>query len=204
VEQGPKRYRPVISHVKELSSGRINCEIMLNEEVGGPLQNVDKRLGALLTAIRMAVRIRWEIVRPFVLDSNIRILARVNARKLRFDLQTCFNNIFIEAEFCGNFSPGDVWSAFEDSIDKDKIETMINEWDQLYLQIWRNIGFVDVKETFSEVSAQPFTDGDIASLDAGMRKLEEMNRDFLEIAVARAKVLVQEELGKTNGRRQLQ
>jgi hypothetical protein len=40
-------------------------------------------------------------------------------------------------------------------------------------------------------------DTDIASLDAGMRKLEEMNRDFLEIAVARAKVLVHEELAKT-------
>jgi hypothetical protein len=45
VEQGPKRYRPVISHAKELSAGQIDCEILLIEEVGGPLQNVDNRLG---------------------------------------------------------------------------------------------------------------------------------------------------------------
>src|SRR6267378_3717423 len=59
VEQGPKRYRPVINYAKELSVDVISCEILLIEEVGGPLQNVDKRLGALLTSIRMAVRIRW-------------------------------------------------------------------------------------------------------------------------------------------------
>ena len=167
---------------------------MLIEEVGGPLQNVDRRLGALLTAMRMALRIRWEIVRPFVLDSNVRILAVVNARKLRSDLQTCFNNIFMEAEFRGNFSPIDVWGAFESTVDRDKIEAMIREWEELYPKIWRSLGFPDVSETFNEVSAHPFSDEDIALLDAGMRQLEEMNRGFLDMAVARAKALVQGEL----------
>jgi hypothetical protein len=83
----------------------------------------------------MAVRIRWEIVRPFVLESNLRILA-ANARKLRFDLQTCFNNVFIEAEFRGNFSPNDVWRAFETSADKSKIQTMIEKWGPTYAKIW--------------------------------------------------------------------
>jgi hypothetical protein len=195
VEEGPKRYRPVISRAKELSTGRISCNVLLVEEVGGPLQNVDKRLGALLTAVRMALRIRWEIVRPFVLLSNVRILARMNAWKLRVDLQTCLNNIFIEAEFRGNFSPSDVWSAFECSADKEKIEAMIEEWGQLYAEIWQSIGFMDVKETFGEVSVQPFSAQDINLLDAGMRKLEEMNRDFLDRAVVRLKVLVHGELG---------
>jgi hypothetical protein len=91
-----------------------------------------EHLGALLTSIRMAVRIRWEIVRPFVLESNLRILAAFNARKLRFDLQRCFNTIFIEAEFRGNFSPIDVWRAFETSADQSKFQTMIEEWDHTY------------------------------------------------------------------------
>jgi hypothetical protein len=195
VEQGPKRYRPVISRAKELSPGRISSEILLIEEVGGPLQNVDKRLGALLTALRMALRIRWEIVRPFVVESSVRILAH-NARKLRFDLQTCFNNIFIEAEFRGNFSQGDVWSAFETDVDKNKIEKMIKEWDGSYQKIWKGIGFGDVRETYSEVSAEPFSDEDITSLADGMRELEEMNRDFLDIAVVRAEILIRRELEK--------
>jgi len=197
VEQGPKRYRPVICHAKELSTDRIRCEILLIEEVGGPLQNVDKRLAALLTSIRMAVRIRWEIIRPFVLESNVRILAG-NARKLRVDLQTCFNNIFIEAEFRGNFSPTDVWSAFESTTDKRKILSMIEEWSQIYAEIWRSIGFTDLKETFSEVSDQPFAAQDIVSLEVGMRKLEKMNSDFLDMAIVRAKVLVQRELEITD------
>jgi hypothetical protein len=194
VEDGPKRYRPVISHAREFSMGRIGCEILLIEETGGPLQNVDKKLGALLTAIRLAVRIRWEIVRPFVLVSNIKLLARLNARKLRFDLQTCFNNIFIEAEFRGNFSPVDVWSAFENNGDRDKVQAMMEEWPAVYRNIWRSIGFLAVDETFSDVSAQPFTADDIASLSVAMEKLGEMNRDFLEIAMERAKVLVDGEL----------
>jgi hypothetical protein len=194
VEQGPKRYRPVISHAKETSTGRISCEILLIEEVGGPLQNVDRRLGALLTAVRMAIRIRWEVVRPFVMESNVRMLAQVNARKLRFDLQTCFNNIFIEAEFRGNFSPSDVWSAFEAEADKNKFETMIKDWDKLYQKIWKSIGFGDVRETFGEVSAQPFAEEDLTALADGMRELEAMNRDFLDMAVARAKSLVHGEL----------
>jgi len=111
VDQGPKRYRPIVNRVRALTKDRISCEILLIEEVGGQLQNVDRPLGALLTGTRMAVRIRWEIIRPFA--ANVRRLARLNARKLRFDLQTCFNNIFLEAEFRGNFSPEDVVNAFE-------------------------------------------------------------------------------------------
>jgi hypothetical protein len=34
-------------------------------------------------------------------------------------------------------------------------------------------------------------------LDTGLRELEKMNRDFLEIAVARAAVLIQREIGTT-------
>jgi hypothetical protein len=194
VGRGPKRYRPIISHAKELSTSRIGCQILLIEEVGGPLQNVDRRLGALLTAMRMALRIRWEIVRPFVLDSNVRILAVVNARKLRSDLQICLNNIFMEAEFRGNFSPIDVWGAFESTADRDKIEAMIRGWEELYPKIWRSLGFPNVSETFNEVCAHPFSDEDIALLDAGMRQLEEINRDFLDMAVARAKALVHGDL----------
>jgi hypothetical protein len=78
----------------------------------------------------------------------------VNARKLRFDLQTCFNNIFIEAEFRGNFSPSDVWSAFEADVDKKKFEEMIGEWDGLYQKIWKSLGFSNVRETYGEVSAR--------------------------------------------------
>jgi TIR domain len=195
VEQGPKRYRPVISHANKLSTGRVSCQILLIEEVGGQLQNVDKYLGALLTGIRMGVRIRWEVIRPFI--SKIRILASIDPRKLRLDLQTCFNNIFIEGEFRGIYSPADVWDAFESSEDQSKILGMIEGFDHTYRKIWKGLGFIDVTETFGEVSNQPFSDQDLALLDTGLRELEKMNRDFLDIAVARAEVLIREELGIT-------
>jgi hypothetical protein len=192
VEQGPNRYRPVINHAKELTKGRICCEILLIEEVSGPLQNVDKQLGALLTSIRMAVRIRWEIVRPFA--SDVRTLAQLNARKLRFDLQTCFNNVFGEAEFRGYFSPEDVLNAFESAADKAKILAIINEFNQTYPKIWQGIGFLDVTETFGKVSEKPMTDGDLSLLESGLQEFKRLNRDFLGMAVARAGVLIQLEL----------
>ena len=128
VEQGPKRYRPVIVRVKELTKGRIGCEIMFIEDAGGQLQNVDKVLGALLTSIRSAVRIRWEIVRPFV--SSVRTEAKISSSKLRFDLQTCFNNVFLEAEFRGHFAPKDLVNAFERPADKAKVLAIMAEFER--------------------------------------------------------------------------
>ena len=191
-EQGPKRYRPVLCRAKNMTKDQIDCEIMLVEDVGGQLQNVEKSFGALLTAFRMAVRIRWEIVRPF--SSNIRRLARLNSRKLRFDLQTCLNNIFLEAEFRGNFSPEDLVDAFEGK-DKEKLLDIIDIWNETYPKIWRAIGFSDVMETFGEVSKEPMSAEDQCLLQSGLQKLEGLNRDFLAMAVARAEVLIQNELG---------
>ena len=199
VEQGPKRYRPVLDRARELTNDRICCQILLTEEVGGQLQNVDNRLGALLTSIRLAVRIRWEIVRPFA--SNVRAQARVDPRKLRFDLQTCFNNVFLEAEFRGYFSERDVLNAFESDADKKRILDIMTKWRKTYPKIWQGIGFSDVTETFGEVSDQPLTRQDLSLLESGLRELEKMNRDFLSMAVARAEALVQRELAipVTNG-----
>jgi hypothetical protein len=164
------------------------------EEVGGHLQNVDKQLGALLTALRLAVRFRWEMVRPF--SSKVQRLAR-NPRKLRLDLQTCFNNILREGEFRGIYTSEDVWDAFESSDDKSKISAMMENYEHTYSKIWEGIGFIDATETYGEVSDKPFLGEESVLLDTGLRDLEKMNKDFLEIAVVRAAVLIQREIGIT-------
>jgi hypothetical protein len=195
VGQGPKRYRPIINHAKALGKERINCEVLLIEEVGGPLQNVDKPLGALLTSIRIAVRIRWEIIRPFA--STVRRQVRLNgARKLRFDLQTCFNNIFLEAEFRGHFSPEDLLNAFESAEDQEKVDAIMEKFNRIYPDIWKGIGFPNATETFGEVSDQPMTEDELARLEAGLHELKELNRQFLEIASPRADFLIKRELDR--------
>jgi hypothetical protein len=191
VDQGPKQYRPVFSRAKDITKDQIDCEIMLVEDVGGQLQNIDKPLGALLTALKMSVRIRWEIIRPF--SSNVQILARLNSQKLRYDLQTCFNNIFLEAEFRGNFSPGDLLDAFEGA-DKEKLLDLVDGWKETYPKIWRGLGFSDVMETFGEVSKEPMSLEDQCLLQAGLQKLERQNGDLLAMVVRRVEVLIQNEL----------
>jgi hypothetical protein len=194
VEQGPKRYRPVLSRAKDITKDQIDCEIMLVEDVGGQLQNMDKPLAALLTAVRIAMRIRWEIVRPF--SSKVQMLARLDSQKLRFDLQTCFNNIFLEAEFRGNYSSGDLLDAFEGA-DKEKLLDIIDKWNETHPKIWRGIGFSDVTKTFGEVSKEPMSAEDQCLLQSGLQKLERLNRDYLAMAVPRVQVLIQNEL-RTN------
>lgn len=166
VGQGQKRYRLVISYANELSNGRIMCKILLIEEVGGQLQNVDNKLGALLTSIRMAIRIRWEIVRPFA--SSVRTLARLNSYKLRFYLQTCLNNIFSEAEFRGYYSQEDLLNAFDSDADKDNLMDIFDEFNKQTLpKLWQGIGFLDAAETFGEVSSeQSMTDRDLSLLES--------------------------------------
>src|SRR5262249_42952498 len=61
VGPGPKRYRPVVCHVDALPRNQLEADLLLVEDVGGRLQNVDKHIGALFTAIRIAIRLRWEI-----------------------------------------------------------------------------------------------------------------------------------------------
>jgi hypothetical protein len=192
--QEPKRYRPVINRAKQVSKSLIDCEVLLIEEAGGALQNVDKPLGALLTATRMAARIRWEIVRKFT-PAVVSSKASIEPYKLRYDLQTNLNNVFMEAEFRGNFSPIDVLEAFEDDSEKEKIQTMIAQWSKIYPEIWKSIGFPDVRETFGEVSRSEMTDEDIALLKRRLQDLAEMNRDFLGMAVRRMEILIQRELG---------
>ena len=196
VDQGPKRYRPIISWAKETTEDQIDCNVIFVEEASGQLQNVPKRMEVLLTAIRMAIRIRWEIIRPFVYDSTVRILARSNPHKLRSDLQISLNNIFLEAEFRGKFSKEDLLNAFE-ATDQKAILDIYDKWNESYPKIWRGIGFSDVNENFGEVSEGPMRDEDLSLLEAGLQGVEKVNRDFLAMAVARGELLIQNEL-RTN------
>ena len=123
----------------------------------------------------------------------------LNSRKLRFELQTCFNNIFLEAEFRGHFSPADLLNAFEGA-DKEKLLDIIDNWNETYPKIWRGIGFLDATETFGEVSKEPMTDHDLSLLHSELQELERLNRDFLTMAVARAELLIQSALRSDIGR----
>jgi hypothetical protein len=196
VDQGPKRYRPIISWAKEVNGDKIDCNVMFVEEVSGQLQNIPKRVEVLLTAIRIAIRIRWEIIRPFVYDSTVRIQARSDPHKLRSDLQICLNNIFLEAEFRGRFSKEELLNAFE-TTDQKAILDMHDKWNESYPKIWRGIGFSDVNENFGEVSGEPMREEDLSLLEAGLKGVEKVNRDFLAMAVARGELLIQNEL-RTN------
>jgi hypothetical protein len=204
VGEGPKRYRPVLSSAKEVSKDQIECDIMFVEEAGGRLQNIPKPSEALLTAIRMAVRIRWEIVRPFA--SDVRGLAEDDPYKLRLDLQTCFNNIFLEAGFRANFSKTDLLDAFEPR-DKRKLRDIIKKWNEAYPKIWSGIGFKNMKETFGEgpkgpmapetfgeVPRGPMTPEDVSLLETALHEIEKLNRDFLAMAAARGELMIQSEL----------
>jgi hypothetical protein len=185
--RGFKRYRPVVNSVRQNSKGLFDCEILLIEEAGGALQNVDKPLGALLTIMRMATRVRWEIVKRFTPD-NVSALAKRDPFKLRKDLQTNLNNVFVEFEFRGSFSPENLLEAFK-SEDKTELNEMGEKWPEIYRKIWQSIG-LNAIETFEEVSKETMKEEDVALLKSKLEELAEMNSNFLRMAVARLKVLI--------------
>jgi hypothetical protein len=130
--------------------------------------------------------------------SKVRYLAKIDPRKLRFDLQTCLNNIFSEVEFRGSYSPADVWTAFDREEDKAKMLEMLANSKTVFESLWRGIGLKDATETFGEVSSQPFDENGISLLDKGLEELAKMNSNFLKMAVARTDVLIQQELVNPN------
>ena len=140
----------------------------------------------------MAVRIRWEIVRTF--SSKIRFLSR-EPSKLRFDLQTCLNNIFSEAEFRGTYSLSNLLDSFDSEKDKEHMQKIIDESDIVFAKIWRGIGFDDPSKTFGDISTDNFAEERIVVLDEGLNELKKINREFLEMAPPRAEALIRKDLG---------
>jgi TIR domain len=199
VGQGPKRYRPVFLRVSDFDVSQLEAEMLLVEDVGGQLQNVDRTLAALLTAIRLAIRIRWEIIKPFF--GKTAALAKFDAEKLRFDLQTCLNNVFQEAEFRGLYSERDIYESFEKPEDKQWIEKIAEDFKPVYRSIWKSIGFPDTDHTFGKISAAPFSPSDMRALQAGLKELREMNQEFLRKGLSRVQQLVDAELAQRPGGR---
>jgi hypothetical protein len=85
------------------------------------------------------------------------MLAQVDPRKLRIDLQTCFKNIFLEAGFRGKFSKRDLPDAFEGG-DRKKLAEIMKSWEETY-----PIGIQNMRDTFGDVFDGPFSPEEIAS-----------------------------------------
>ena len=77
---------------------------------------------------------------------------------------------------------------------------IIDKWNKTYPKIWQGMGFLDVTETFGEVSKEPMTEHDLSLLQSEIQEVEKLNCDFLTMAFARAELLVQNELGPDPGR----
>jgi len=61
------------------------------------------------------------------------------------------------------------------------------------------MGFADAMQTFGEVSKEPMSAEDQCLLQSGLRELESLNRDYLDMAVPRVEVLIQNALRTTIG-----
>ena len=110
VDQGPKRYRLIVNRVKPLTKDRISCEILLIEEVGGRPE-CGQAPAALITGTRMGIRIRSGGYSPVC--GKRPAAGAAQCQEITIRSTDMLNNIFLEAEFRGNFSPEDVVNAFD-------------------------------------------------------------------------------------------
>jgi tetratricopeptide (TPR) repeat protein len=192
---GPTRWRPVLYRVDEERARELNAEILTVEDVGGQLQNVDIRLRSLLASIRLAVRMRYEIINPFA--RNIKELSQ-DSYTLRKDIQTCLNNIFIEAEFRQTYKPEDLIDSFEGS-ERIEIRSMIDDSRSAIRRLWSSLGFESSPVSFDEVSDILMTPAEIKDCSESLSVLDGLNARFLRKVWLQAGILIERDLEEPLG-----
>lgn len=185
---GELRYRFTFNHARQTAEGRFVCEFIVSEDVSGPARGMPASLLSLMTSIRMAVRLRYEIIerhKPLVDLSTERRSAHLhNARTTLF-------NVLAEAETRGSVEEQDLIQAFEEPEERTRIRSFIHRWPQISANLgidaptWIRSGSRLSDMLTAEAATPDVEEQELQRFADGMRMLKWSNRDFLDMACRR-------------------
>ncbi len=176
-----ERFRPVLHSVDKLPSGAFECEVLLVPDVGGQWQNVPDQVAALLTAIRVTIRFRHEVIEPF--SGQIEQLKRrYGPLETRDRLRMAFYSILKEAESRGLLDRQLISGAFEASDERATIDSMFDQWISIKQRVFNAIGMSPSDEVWTEFTDEPIGDDNIQVINQSLAELKEMNSRFLVMA----------------------
>lgn len=172
---GGKVMRPVV-HAMESSRTETTFELTFVEEIcSAPIHRIPSQTLALLTAVRMNNRIRWEIIERFS-----------NAPWTPDDIDACanvFSRIEREVASFGQWDLSLLCNSF-DPESRAEVERIVGRWRQL-----RSAGMSDRAHMTGELD-EAFKAYDSQRVETLFRECSKLNRDFLALAQPAMGVLV--------------
>ena len=168
-----KQYRPMLYRLDTLADGSRIAKILFTEDVSWNVSQIPRRQGILSTALVMAVRFRYEVLKQF----ESMFLSNRNHEDTDEqinELVQAISNIEIEASSRGLLNEKELINAFNGNEEKQQIKKMYDEWydirssllsenkpdgnlieDQISTLLNLNIEFINVAmKRFCELLAQ--------------------------------------------------
>lgn len=172
--QGPS-YKPILAEVKTMSDGSMVFHILFDETVAGSVVDVPTPLGILVTALRMGMRMRYE-----VLEKSLALIARVRSGEdVGKACEQIRQNIYcIESEAASRGAElrrESLGAVFAPGRERDSIMEMYDRWYDLRAELF-----------------QAMDDHDSAQGERALKEMLAMNANFMIAGSRRHHELVKE------------
>jgi hypothetical protein len=162
-----KSYRPVLYRADTLADGSIRFKVLFYEDISWQFMNVPDSIETLVTALVMATRFRYEVLRPYL--ERLKIL--IDPGAIAQTCQEAIDQIGIieqESENRGLLNESRLLAVFDNESDRETILDMYRDW------------YVIRSELFADIDGQQCD-----NVPRHLQLLSELNRRFLDIGTRR-------------------
>ncbi|MBV8839759.1 MAG: toll/interleukin-1 receptor domain-containing protein [Alphaproteobacteria bacterium] len=171
---GGKRCRLLLYQARSQADDIFSCEFLVVNEVGGPSVGVSRDLLALLTAVRMAFRFRYEFVRRFKAQP-LSTLPRDARRVVADEIHQAVANLMTESESRGHVTKEDFLDAFEEA-ERTRLDLILGYWTVLHAELNRALGYSPLSERIAD---DGLVGPNIQRFEYAARAMELLNTEFL-------------------------
>ena len=162
-----KSYRPVLYRADTLANGSIRFKVLFYEDISWQFINVPNSIATLVTALVMATRFRYEVLRPYLEQFKFLIDPAAIASTCR-QLVNQTEIIEQESDSRGLLNAPRLLDVFDDESDRETVLNMYRDW------------YVIRSELFEDIQQQRFH-----KVKTHLQRLSELNEQFLDIGTHR-------------------
>ena len=185
--RGGRRFRLLPYQAWNRDDGSFCCEFLVLDEVGGPALGVSTQLLALVTSIRLALRLRYEFLRQF--SGDVATLSRAERQRWINDIPRILHNLTIESEARGNLMLDDLVSAGFDDYEAVRLRRLIGHWQTARQHLYRSLGLAPDGTVISD---QGLIGAHVSRFKTSYEALKLINQELLSRCCAQVACLMQQ------------
>jgi hypothetical protein len=187
ITRDKRRYRPILRRIHQNQYAGLECSLLFVRDVGGQVQNMPAYMNALATAIRVSVRLRYEVFLDFVENREY-----WEAKEIRERIRTPMAELLTEAEARG--LTGDVLFDAFDSAERRWFKRIRKQYRAHETPLFQIIG-ISRRNLYSSLPDTPLSNEELESISRHLQAMEIINLEFLQHAIDRIRVLIAKDRG---------